>query len=330
MEMFHILKQRTDQAKLIMPITNKFNSIEELNESGKLLLKNYNSIKNVLSGIDSNEYTSHLLDLCDKKIIISFHDLLKITDVDLLKYSSIVGSKMNYQAGYNYLQTSREQSRAGIPKDYADYSIIIDMLNLQNNIYLNDYLEKSDGHFAIMTTHAGFTLHSWKISYMGDKNLTPFGHSSIALILTKTLKSCGDIYTLDKFIEEAIEVCNRQLTSLRKYKEIYEYFDMRKTDIDPNTNISIDSETIINRMYWHQHFSSLLDSNKYKPLCSDPANDIIAANDWASDMKDNDISKIELKARQIYDKTSFLSPEMRNIFLPSNKNTDVILDWINE
>jgi hypothetical protein len=330
MEMFHLLKQKVDQARLAMPIPSRYNSISELNESGKALLKNYNSIKKVLNGLDANEYTNHLMDLCDKKMIISFHDLMKISDTDMLSYNSIVGSKMNYQAGYNYLQTTREQSRSGIPREYADYSIIIDMLNLQNNIYLNDYLNKNDGHFAIMTTHGAYTLHSWRISYMGDRNAAPFNHSNIALILTKTLKNCGDINTLNDFLDEAIEVCNRQLTSLKKYKEIFDYFELQKTDIDLNTNIVLDEETIVNRMYWHQHFSKLLDSNKHLYDNLRSTEDIEEANDWANQSKSQDVIRLEQKAKEIYDKTSFLSPEMRNIFLPLIKNTDEILKWIND
>jgi hypothetical protein len=238
MEMFHLLKLKSNLANQTFPLKKSiFSSDSEMTESGRVLLNNYNSIQKVLAGLESDKYIYHLLKLCENKKIISFQDLIDIPSIDYSSYSSKVGNKINYRAGFDYLLSSRERSRQGVPRAYAEFSIAIDMLNLQNSIFLNSFLKEHNGHFAVMTTHGGYTLHGWKKAYMGEMRNKPYSHSNIALLLTKTLKSCGDLKNLDKFLSEAIAVCNRQLDSLKKYPEIYNYFYNNNTSINPNQEI---------------------------------------------------------------------------------------------
>jgi hypothetical protein len=83
-------------------------------------------------------------------------------------------------------------------------------------------------------------------------------------------------------------------------------------------------------MYWNQNFKDFLSPNIYKSEAFLPTGDIDEAHRWAKKRKSIDKEKIDIKAKEIYNKTSFLSPEMRSIFLPENENSDEILIWLNE
>jgi len=331
MEMFHLIKQKYDLANGTFPIKkNIFKSDSDLNERGRKLLNNYNSIKKVLSGLESDKYIEHLMSLCNNGKVISFNDIVKIQDIDSGYYNSKVGHKINYGAGFNYLLSSREKSKQGVPKAYAEFSIAIDMLNLQNSIFLNSYLNENNGHFAVMTSHGGYTLHGWKKAFMGEESNRPYSHSNTALLLTKTYKSCGDLKNFNLFLDEAINVCNRQLESLKKYPEIYNYFFQRTSSIDLDKEIYLNKETEINELYWEQNFKDFLSPNHHDVGKIWSSKDIDVAHHWAKKERLSDIEKIDLKAKEIYNKTSFLTPEMRNIFLPEDENTDEILIWLND
>jgi hypothetical protein len=329
LEMFHIIKHRADLAKAPSLPINK----DKITDEAWDIFKKYSSVKRALKGINDDESIHHLKKLISDKTLVSYTDLIDINSINRFEFDRVIGRNMNQQAGMDYLIQKRQCAKPDMTIDHSTYSIIIDMLNLQHNVYLNEMLNKDKDKFCILTAHGVFTLKSWEKAYMGQDKIKPFEHSTIALILTKTMKTIGGVKPLIEFLDEVSFVCNRYINELKKYKPIYEWeLDKRVRPENPNEKIPLRDTTESMRIYYNDQFQSLLTPDEFEPLNNYIPKDMNAANEWNENtkQKEKDFEKITQKSKEIYRSSDFLNPNMRSILLPNNDTTDEILLWLQD
>ena len=186
-------------------------------------MQSYLSVQKVLNGIKNVDCSQNFYNLVDNKTLISYEDFLDTKLIDRLNFDRIVGNHVNAKAGKDYLISKRENAKPDMSLDYSTYSIQIDILNLQHNVYVNEILDKDK--FCLLTSHGGYTLKGWETAYKSHDRIKPFEHSTIALILTKTMKDVGGAKPLIELLDEATYACKRYLDQLKKIKPIYDWLD---------------------------------------------------------------------------------------------------------